>query len=201
MDARHQSSDGRFGAKGWCGSLGLQRSANRRRSSYTHSAPELTATADIRAARTGISNAAPVGLSTGLSPSRLHRFGRFRPSRISECGEPSCYPKRYPKREWAAQERRNDLNYRFIWCRLQESNPRPDDYKSTALPTELSRRSDAAHCSAALEGEGNRRPTGRVQVASAHPASSCSATPRPPAARRVDQIPPPTHRSRASPNP
>ncbi len=25
------------------------------------------------------------------------------------------------------------------WCRLQESNPRPDDYKSTALPTELSR--------------------------------------------------------------
>ena len=130
MDARHQSSDGRFGAKGWCGSLGLQRSANRRRSSYTHSAPELTATADIRAARTGISNAAPVGLSTGLSPSRLHRFGRFRPSRISECGEPSCYPKRYPKREWAAQERRNDLNYRFIWCRLQESNPRPDDYKT-----------------------------------------------------------------------
>ena len=26
-----------------------------------------------------------------------------------------------------------------MWCRLQESNPRPDDYKSTALPTELSR--------------------------------------------------------------
>ena len=27
----------------------------------------------------------------------------------------------------------------MAWCRLQESNPRPDDYKSTALPTELSR--------------------------------------------------------------
>ena len=25
------------------------------------------------------------------------------------------------------------------WCRLQESNPRPTDYKSAALPTELSR--------------------------------------------------------------
>ena len=25
------------------------------------------------------------------------------------------------------------------WCRLQELNPRPIDYKSTALPTELSR--------------------------------------------------------------
>jgi hypothetical protein len=26
-----------------------------------------------------------------------------------------------------------------IWCRLQESNPRPTDYKSVALPTELNR--------------------------------------------------------------
>ena len=26
-----------------------------------------------------------------------------------------------------------------IWCRLGDSNSRPDDYKSTALPTELSR--------------------------------------------------------------
>jgi hypothetical protein len=26
------------------------------------------------------------------------------------------------------------------WCRLQDSNPRPTDYKSAALPTELSRR-------------------------------------------------------------
>lgn len=28
----------------------------------------------------------------------------------------------------------------FIWCRLPESNWLPDDYKSTALPSELSRR-------------------------------------------------------------
>lgn len=27
-----------------------------------------------------------------------------------------------------------------IWCRLQESNPRPTDYKSVALPAELNRR-------------------------------------------------------------
>ena len=27
------------------------------------------------------------------------------------------------------------------WCRLRDSNSRPDDYKSTALPTELSRHS------------------------------------------------------------
>lgn len=26
-----------------------------------------------------------------------------------------------------------------IWCRLQDSNPLPDDYKSTALPDELNR--------------------------------------------------------------
>ena len=26
-----------------------------------------------------------------------------------------------------------------IWCRLQDSNPPPDDYKSTALPDELNR--------------------------------------------------------------
>jgi hypothetical protein len=28
----------------------------------------------------------------------------------------------------------------FYWCRLQDSNPPPDDYKSPALPDELSRR-------------------------------------------------------------
>jgi hypothetical protein len=28
----------------------------------------------------------------------------------------------------------------FIWCRHQESNPGPTDYKSVALPTELYRR-------------------------------------------------------------
>ena len=28
----------------------------------------------------------------------------------------------------------------FTWCRLRDSNPRPPDYKSGALPTELSRR-------------------------------------------------------------
>ena len=29
---------------------------------------------------------------------------------------------------------------RFVWCRHQESNPGPTDYKSVALPTELYRR-------------------------------------------------------------
>ena len=27
----------------------------------------------------------------------------------------------------------------FVWCRLRDSNPRPSDYKSDALPAELSR--------------------------------------------------------------
>src|SRR6185312_12433160 len=31
--------------------------------------------------------------------------------------------------------------YTIAWCRQQESNPRPTDYKSVALPTELCRRS------------------------------------------------------------
>ncbi len=34
------------------------------------------------------------------------------------------------------QLRYTELN----WCRLQDSNPPPDDYKSTALPDELNRR-------------------------------------------------------------
>jgi hypothetical protein len=32
------------------------------------------------------------------------------------------------------------------WCRLPESNWLPDDYKSTALPSELSRRKTVLHC-------------------------------------------------------
>ena len=31
------------------------------------------------------------------------------------------------------------------WCRLRDSNPRPTDYKSVALPTELSRHCHAGH--------------------------------------------------------
>ena len=31
------------------------------------------------------------------------------------------------------------LNYIRIWCRLQDLNPKPTDYKSVALPIELSR--------------------------------------------------------------
>ncbi len=31
------------------------------------------------------------------------------------------------------------LRLRYKWCRLPESNWRPTDYKSVALPTELSR--------------------------------------------------------------
>ena len=33
------------------------------------------------------------------------------------------------------------LHEKLNWCRLQDSNPPPSDYKSTALPDELSRRS------------------------------------------------------------
>ena len=33
----------------------------------------------------------------------------------------------------------SQLSYGPIWCRWQGSNLRPDDYKSTALPTELHR--------------------------------------------------------------
>ena len=30
--------------------------------------------------------------------------------------------------------------FETLWCRLQESNPRPSVYKTAALPTELNRR-------------------------------------------------------------
>jgi hypothetical protein len=33
------------------------------------------------------------------------------------------------------------IEERVKWCRLRDSNPRPPDYKSGALPTELSRQS------------------------------------------------------------
>ena len=40
----------------------------------------------------------------------------------------------------------------LLWCRLPESNWRPTDYKSVALPTELSRRTTrAAHSMVTLE--------------------------------------------------
>ena len=35
------------------------------------------------------------------------------------------------------------LRLRYEWCRLPESNWRPTDYKSVALPTELSRHTKA----------------------------------------------------------
>ena len=37
------------------------------------------------------------------------------------------------------------LSYCSYWCRLQESNPRPTDYKSVALPTELNRPTHRTH--------------------------------------------------------
>lgn len=38
----------------------------------------------------------------------------------------------------------------LIWCRLPESNWPPDDYKSTALPNELSRRNFFRFCFVAV---------------------------------------------------
>ncbi len=40
-----------------------------------------------------------------------------------------------------AAPQRNPL---ILWCRLQESNPRPSDYKSAALPAELNRQSSCS---------------------------------------------------------
>ena len=45
------------------------------------------------------------------------------------------------------------------WCWLQESNSRPDDYKSTALPAELNQRNWWRHTGS------NRRPTACKAVA------------------------------------
>src|SRR5256885_14256375 len=39
------------------------------------------------------------------------------------------------------------------WCRLQDSNPRPPDYKSGALPTELSRHELSDDLAAAAESK------------------------------------------------
>ncbi len=49
---------------------------------------------------------------------------------------------------WSGQYRR--------WCRLQGSNPRPPDYKSGALPTELSRHR-RSHASGNAEGRDRDR--------------------------------------------
>ena len=38
------------------------------------------------------------------------------------------------------QKARISASLCFVWCRHQESNPGPTDYKSVALPTELYRR-------------------------------------------------------------
>ena len=40
-----------------------------------------------------------------------------------------------------------------LWCRVEDSNHRPTDYKSAALPTELTRRSAALYvCGRASPG-------------------------------------------------
>ena len=46
------------------------------------------------------------------------------------------------------------LNPLFYWRRLQESNPRPSDYKSAALPSELNRRADGLCQSAGVAARG-----------------------------------------------
>ena len=45
-----------------------------------------------------------------------------------------------PQTETTKGYRRKPVTLWIYWCRLQDSNPPPDDYKSTALPDELSRR-------------------------------------------------------------
>ena len=56
------------------------------------------------------------------------------------CSPAPCYPQRYPNPLASAMfSSRNGLVRCFNWCRLRDSNPRPPDYKSGALPTELSR--------------------------------------------------------------
>ncbi len=40
----------------------------------------------------------------------------------------------------------------ILWCRLRDSNPRPTDYKSVALPTALSRRARAPGRYLSLDG-------------------------------------------------
>ena len=62
-----------------------------------------------------------------------------------ECGCLSTRAARPTSRRHSGSPRDRDLHRAMpeplkSWCRLQESNPRPPDYKSGALPTELSRR-------------------------------------------------------------
>ena len=45
------------------------------------------------------------------------------------------------------------------WCRLRDSNLRPDDYKSTALPTELSRLNKTKFLRTAVLHSFNKKPS------------------------------------------
>lgn len=64
------------------------------------------------------------------------------------------------------------LAFLVEWCRLQDSNPWPPDYKSGALPTELSRHAERPLASNNAKGpalssrnvriQGFRRPKGRI---------------------------------------
>lgn len=68
---------------------------------------------------------------------------------------------------------RTTLSPCFLWCRLQDSNPRPSDYKSDALPAELSR---------PMKKPVTNGKFGRMQAGAPHPANEGRHSGLPPTA-------------------
>ena len=64
----------------------------------------------------------------------IHAYWTSTPNLVETKGiEPLTYSlQSYRSPNWAKSPK--------FWCRIEESNPRPDAYKATALPTELIRR-------------------------------------------------------------
>jgi hypothetical protein len=57
----------------------------------------------------------------------------------------ACYPQQETLLKGRFWESAKSLILIKKWCRRKDSNPRPDDYKSTALPTELLRHNAKHH--------------------------------------------------------
>ena len=105
----------------------------------------------------------------GRSNTRRHHLLSIQIQSIVSDSQSRKLPRKLPR-----EENRHSgfyLTICFIWCWREESNPRPTDYKSVALPTEL-RQQDAQFNARRAVFSNLAAPDGgdAVQSKAAHPA-------------------------------
>ena len=103
----------------------------------------------MRIGRQGVRNRRKAGImSPHVRTPAVYRLSCLRSDAIES--RRSCYV----VADRLETESFDSLTHWNRWCRLQESNPRPTDYKSVALPTELNRHLVATHAPGELAARG-----------------------------------------------